>query len=183
MWEALDSPYCSQDRSYEAGFAGSVLCTVLCKKRDRNVGKPCCRPKFSFNCLVIWVLKSDFSYMNSLIQFKRSCIFSRVPYDGLVMLYFLPTQWKASRVSISAGISASIYIVGIWLKSVWWLMLVFCPFMWCIYIPPPDTLTLNTGINRAAKSTSTTCKELRTKRLKYPSSSLVFSITLWKWSG
>lgn len=51
--EALDSPCCSQGRSYESGFAGSVLYTVFWKKRGCNVGKPCCRPKLSFNWLLI----------------------------------------------------------------------------------------------------------------------------------
>lgn len=182
IWEVLDSPCCSQGRSCEAGFAGSDHCTILCKKKDCNVGKPCCRPKFSFSCLMIWVLKPDFSYMNSWIQFKRSCTFSRVPYDGLIM-YFLPTQWKTSQVSLSAGISSSIYIVGIRLKSVYWLILLLCSFIWCKYIPAPDILALNTDVNWAAKLTGTTCKQVQTKGLKYPSSSLVFSITLWKWSG
>lgn len=145
--------------------------------------KPCRSPKFSFNCLVIWVLKPDFSYMNSWIQLKRSCIFSRVPYNGLIVLYFLPTQWKTSQVSISVGISTSIYIVGIWLKPICWLILLLCSFISCIYIPPPDTLTLNTDRNWATTLTGTTCKQVWTKGLKYPSNCLVFSMTLWKWTG
>lgn len=91
MWEALDRPCCSQGRSYEAGFAGSDLCTVLCKKKDCNAWKPYCRPKFSFKCLMIGVLKPDFSYRNSWTQFKKILclqkIFLQRSYHVVFSLY------------------------------------------------------------------------------------------------
>lgn len=163
MREALDRTRCSQERSYEAGFASSDLCSVICKKKDCNAWKTCCRPKFTFKCLMIWIVKPDFHIGICEYNFKKSCVFSRVPYNGLIMLYFLPTQWRMSRVSIWAGISASICIVGIWLKSIYWLLLLLFSFIWCICVPSPDTLMLNTGINWAAKLTSTICKQVWTK--------------------